>query len=543
MTRLSLRAACLVLLGSALAACAPDAPAPFSLGGEDGSAYALIPKERPIPGFEDAVGGGGRPSARFALREPVSVRGIRPALELEYELEGAARMELFSEERREAPLLAADLPRGPGVLRWIVPLPEGAGLSVFRFSVLPSGSEPGAAASILRIRGLRLRPAAFGFEKLPDGARFSRGVGVSRDAAGGEIIRIEHPYGAIEDPVLRMESRDALLRARAEGGRSVVLDSLPRDGAYIPLRALGAFGAVVVEAEKESLVASVSILPASELPGPLILDLAAVLALPIPEDISRQYELYRWSAFPECLVFDFRDYEAQDAYLKRLAFFVEKEGFRGRLARDSEISRLHGWNAHDYRAEDLAEFFDKAEGTSFPLSPRELELRGILERAGILVREGNRFKPGEGAIISISRESSAYLRALFLTHEAAHALFFLDKEYRDLARSLWAAQGPEERRFWNVFLSNRDYDPSDAYLSYNELQAYLVQQAPSQLEAWLREIAYPRLAKSYPDRAEAVLADLEAAIPGFKSKAERLDAYLRKTYGFRGGSFAKVRFE
>lgn len=541
MIRHPLRPLFAVLLVSALAACAPISPAPFSLGGEDGSETALIPKERPVPGFENEVGGRGRPSARYALRAPVSVRGIRPALEVEYQLEGAARMELFSENERDVPLLSVDLARGPGILRWIVPLPEGAALSGFRFSVLSSGS--GTADSTLRIRGLRLRSSAFGIERLSDGARFSRGASVSRNGGGAEVIRIEHPLVPAEDPVVRIESRDAVLRVRTEGGRAAVLDDIPRAGAYIPLRVLGAFGAVVVEADTEGRLESVFVLPVSELQEPLILDLAAVLALPPRADASREYELYRWSAFPECLIFDFRDYSVQDAYLKRLAFFVEKEGFRGRLAPDTEISRLHGWNAHDYRAEDLAAFFDKAAGTSFPLSPRELELRGILERSGILVRDGNRFKPGAGAIISISRESTAYLRALFLTHEAAHAVFFLDKAYRDLARSLWSAQGPEERRFWNVFLSNRDYDPTNAYLSYNELQAYLVQQAPSRLESWLREIAYPRLAKSYPDRAAAILADLEAAMPGFKSKAESLDSYLRKTYGFRGGSFSKVRFE
>ena len=51
----------------------------------------------------------------------------------------------------------------------------------------------------------------------------------------------------------------------------------------------------------------------------------------------------------------------QDDLLKRMAFFTEKEGFRGRLAADEEIKDLHGFNAHDYRAETLAAFFDLAE--------------------------------------------------------------------------------------------------------------------------------------------------------------------------------------
>jgi hypothetical protein len=493
--------------------------------------------------LEETIGGEGRVSVRYSLEDPVRVRGVRTSLELRYELSGAARLELFPEGRSTAPLVSADLPGGAGRIRWLLPLPADAGLSSFRFTALPAGPESKAEDSILRIHALALVPSFFGFERLPDGARFSRGSSLARSASGSETVRIEHPYGPGEEPVIRIDSTGGTLRFRAEGGGSAVLDADPEIDVFLPLGVLEGFGAVAVEASGTESIRSAAILPAGDLPAPLPVDLAAVLALPALPEPRPPYRLYRWSAFPACLVFDYRDYSAQDAYLKRLAFFVEKEGFRGRLAPDSEIARLHGWNAHDYRSEDLAAFFDKAGRTSFPLSKEEIELRGILEREGILVREGDRFKPGTGVIISISRESTAYFRDLFLTHEAAHALFFLDGAYRSLARSLWAAQRPEERRFWNVFLSNRDYDPSDAYLSYNELQAYLVQQAPSRLESWLKDVAYARLAKSYPDRAAAILADLEAALPGFKAKAEALDSYLRKTYGFRGGSFRRLRFE
>ena len=80
-------------------------------------------------------------------------------------------------------------------------------------------------------------------------------------------------------------------------------------------------------------------------------------------------------------------------------------------------------------------------------------------------------------------------------------------------------------------------------MSYNEFQAYMVQQPLSRLEAWLRDVAYARLAKSYPERASAMLADLEAALPGFKARAAALDAYLRKTYGLGAGAFERVRFD
>mgnify|MGYP000928978100 CR=1 FL=1 len=72
---------------------------------------------------------------------------------------------------------------------------------------------------------------------------------------------------------------------------------------------------------------------------------------------GEEYRWYRWDLLPSVILFDFRNYDIQDAYLKRLAFFVEKRGFVGRLAPNQEIAPLHGWNAHDYKAEDLARFF------------------------------------------------------------------------------------------------------------------------------------------------------------------------------------------
>ena len=544
MIRLPARTVAALFLMAALSACSPLAPAPFSLRSGDGTIHPLFPDSRPAPGFEGTVGGDARTSVLFTLEKAVTVSGKRSALEIRYILSGAARMDLYPEGKKTAPFETLELSQGPGELVWIIPLEEGSNIGAVRFTAL--SSTPGAKAedSTLRVLGLELGKASYGFEKRKDGARFSKGAALVRDSVNGsETIRVEYPYGLDEHPVARIRAGRSLLRVETHSGRSAVFDPAQEGVSYLPLSILDGAGTVSVQAGKTDVLESVSILPAAEAgpAGPLPLDLAVILALPAPADSAVAYSLYRWSALPDCLVFDFKDYSAQDAYLKRLAFFVEKEGYRGRLVSDAEIAKLHGWNAHDYRAEDLAAFFDKADRTSFPLSAPELELRGILEREGILVREGGRIRKGRGAFISIARESTAYLRRLFLNHEASHALFFLDAAYRDLARSAWKEQGVQERRFWNVFLSNRDYDPADAYLSYNEFQAYLVQQAPARLESWLRDVAYARLAKSYPDRAAEILADLEIALPAFKARAETLDAYLRSAYGFRAGSFERVR--
>ncbi|MEE0999713.1 MAG: hypothetical protein UIH41_08625, partial [Treponemataceae bacterium] len=126
------------------------------------------------------------------------------------------------------------------------------------------------------------------------------------------------------------------------------------------------------------------------------------------------FEVYAWEQFPNILIFDTLYYAVQDDLLKRMAFFTEKEGFRGRLAADEEIKDLHGFNAHDYRAETLAAFFDLAEKENFPLNQMEKDLRSLLEDAKIIIKTENGYEKGEGAIISISKESPRYLRAQFI---------------------------------------------------------------------------------------------------------------------------------
>ena len=54
-------------------------------------------------------------------------------------------------------------------------------------------------------------------------------------------------------------------------------------------------------------------------------------------------------------------------FFRRLSYFVEKKGFRGSLMTNSELEGMHGWNAHDYRPEDLALFYTVADKQDFPL--------------------------------------------------------------------------------------------------------------------------------------------------------------------------------
>jgi hypothetical protein len=279
-------------------------------------------------------------------------------------------------------------------------------------------------------------------------------------------------------------------------------------------------------------------------PEPVPADPGLVLSWPVENWRDSRYEVFRWDRFPSLLIFDIADYAIQDRMLKRLAFFVEKKGFRGRLAPDSEIAELHGWNAHDYRSQDLARFFQSAREAQFPLLPEERELERILLNTGVIRRAGDTITAGEGGIISISRESTGYLRALFMAHEAFHGLFFVDEDFRDFSRRRWLQLPSQAKRFIISYFGYQQYDTSDEYLLVNEFMSHVLQQPVSQaahyfgvtlplrLENSWRKTSLPpkdQDSGSYPVLAEA-----------FTREAQAFSAYVADRWGLAAGRVSLV---
>jgi hypothetical protein len=255
---------------------------------------------------------------------------------------------------------------------------------------------------------------------------------------------------------------------------------------------------------------------------------------------SPLYELFSWTRFPRVLIMDTADYEVQSRFFKRLAFFVEKRGYRGRLVTDAEIAVRHGFNAHDYRAEDLARFFSQAADERFPLHPEEEQLRAILLANGILKGSNGEYAPGTGAVISISRSSGPLLRRHLLTHEAFHGVFFASEVYRESCIELWDALDERERAFWLLFFRWVGYDTDDQYLSANELQAYLFQQERPEVGPYFRGVTANRLLASYPDRRLDILGFLETDPGAFERRFDSLERRLLETAELEGGRVLEV---
>jgi len=254
-------------------------------------------------------------------------------------------------------------------------------------------------------------------------------------------------------------------------------------------------------------------------------DAETLLAWPIDAWRSPEREWFTWAG-TSVLVLVTANYRIQDDYLKRMAFYVEKTGYRGRLVTDSELAPLHGWNAHDYSAPDLARFFSQASREKFPLNLAENELRDRLVAAGILRPSDNGWEPGTGALVGVSEASPPALRAVLFTHEAFHGLYYTSPEFREGVAEAWNTLSQGAQEAFRSFLALSQYDPLYEPLMVNEFQAYVLQRPA---EDWVPFFRDRVLGKSMP-RTQALTLLTE-----YLAAAHTIDALVERLYGLRSG--------
>lgn len=297
-------------------------------------------------------------------------------------------------------------------------------------------------------------------------------------------------------------------------------------------------GAVISVTDRKEMITGIEYVL---IPGgnrePIVTDPGCIIDW--PSDIWRQeeYEYFSWDKFPAILFFDTRDYAVQDDMLKRLAFFSEKVGYRGTLAPDSEIADQHGYNAHDYRAETLAAFFDKAYKENFPLNRLERDLCSILVANGIIIKTDSGYEEGEGAIISISQESARYLRSQLLSHETFHGLYFTTESFRNKVAEVRSGTDKKSLDFIYGYFESQPslgYDRSDEYLMQNEFMAYVMQLSVNSVPSYFAENLAWRgsVLEAMPELAEYIR---ETNAAGIVEAAKKLDDFVFDTWSMNAG--------
>ena len=256
---------------------------------------------------------------------------------------------------------------------------------------------------------------------------------------------------------------------------------------------------------------------------------------------TADYEIYEWDRFPQILFFDTRNYEVQDKLFRRMAFFVEKQGYKGRLLTNEELGDMHGYNAHDYSAESMARFFNKAAELGFQLNEEELLLKRILIHNGLLEDDGFYVKANEGGLVSISRETPDWSRVNLLAHEGWHTIFFRDAEFRNYVSAVYYTFDPDSLDFLIEYFKSQPslgYDVNDEYLMHNEFMAYIMQQRLSEVANYFVHLANRGSVIEFTPKLAAYVRKTEGR--GFEDAANALNDFVFDKYGIVCGNIALV---
>jgi len=439
-----------------------------------------------------------------------------------------------------------ELPFNDDGIQYAVPIEESFDGN-FSITLNGIGKIEKDGAPIFQIRSVRFSGRWFGFQGDLD-KYFYITPFVSKRDDKSYVIDVPESFMPTKQLVEIRANFSAGNAALEFDGRRI--EALPGAAAiYIHPYFYSASGQVIFSSDEAGAFYIETLREPQVFPQPIPADPALVLSWPKKNWRKSAYEIFRWEDYP-LLIFDMADYAVQDRMLKRLAFFVEKSGFRGRLAPDEEIADLHGWNAHDYKADDLASFFDLARRTNFPLLDEEKQLEKILLNEGIIREKASDVTPGgitagAGGIISISRESADYLRYRFMAHEGFHGLFFIDEDFRNFSLSRWGKLPVTAKRFIISFFEFQQYDTKDEYLLINEFMAHVLQQPVSQAAGYFGKNLPERLettwrAGALPKKDEATGAWPELA-SAFTAEAEAFSAYVSRRWGLAAGRVWTLR--
>ena len=253
------------------------------------------------------------------------------------------------------------------------------------------------------------------------------------------------------------------------------------------------------------------------------------------------YEIFEWDRFERILFFDTRNYNIQDNFFKRMAYFVEKEGYKGTLLTDEQLQGKHGYNAHDYSAVSMANFFNKALQENFTLNKEEEILKKILLENDLIEFDGTVFIPNEGGIVSISQESAPYLRSTFLAHEGWHTLFFKDEEFRNFTSAVYYTMDQTSIQFLKDYFKSQPglgYDQNDDYLMHNEFMAYIMQQNISEVSKYFVHLANRGSVIKYTPKLAAYVRNTEGKT--FEDAALALNDFVFDKYQIIGGNITLI---
>ena len=398
---------------------------------------------------------------------------------------------------------------------------------------------------------------SFRYVSVRAGSKFSNAA----KAAGGNNWLLTIKISA-EENVPALSGRVRLSDPDEGKSRQYTINAAPPDQSlYFTKGSAGFFPSVITaEVEGPGRITAVLLKPDSLVSENLEEKITPVPADPgvilvYDESLWRRddYELFSWSIIPEILLFDFRDYDIQRKYFARLAYFVGVAGESGRIEEESYYEGRHVFNAHDYRPEDMADFYNRIGEKGLSLNSEEEILKQIALNNGIIKKENNKFLPGTGAILSVSRETPSWLRRRLLAHEAMHGLFYVSEDFRNRCFALWETMSEEEQTYWKLFLGNKGrldnrpfytgYAIENHYLLVNEIVGHMMQLNRSEVNSYFLDIYLGRLESLFPEK-QAVFTSIRENTPEiFMNTRNAMEGFLSDIFGLKNGSIFSVALD
>jgi hypothetical protein len=211
--------------------------------------------------------------------------------------------------------------------------------------------------------------------------------------------------------------------------------------------------------------------------GPPTLPTAEILANRAMEPMAM-----RWASNPLVWLLDFPSLELQGRAMNRMAALIEKDSApRDRVLADEALAEAiaadgstpsNWYSGHNYRASDLARFFEWAERDGVTLNPLELWVREQVE----LARRVDRSRDAAFLTIpAVGPYVDASMRAAILRHELAHGQFFTLPFFAAHVMRVWERGFSEgERAAARRYLGRSGYDTRQEEMMANEIMAYLL---------------------------------------------------------------------
>lgn len=261
---------------------------------------------------------------------------------------------------------------------------------------------------------------------------------------------------------------------------------------------------------------------------PIKADLQTILGRSTKNWRNPGFELYSWDKVSSVLIFDTLNYSFQALMFKRLAYFVEKKDHSGSIYTIEYLEDKRGWNGHDYKPDDIADFFNKVSAEGFELTKGEEVLKDIVLKNRIVVSTRRGYIGGRGAVISCSRSSQYSLRKSILTHESYHGLFFTSPSFRRYSNLVWSQLDDDSKEVWLLYLDFLDYDITIEKLVVNEFMAYMLQCREKKSYDFFIEIVRQRLLFNYPERKSFLRNYFSKTKKPFEDSIKKLEAFYLK---------------